>query len=244
MNLIVHKTNPRLEADLDICVEHRVPLIITSLGAVSAIVDRVHAYGGLVFHDVTTIRHARKAAAAGVDGLIAVCAGAGGHAGTMSPFAFVNEIRGFFDKTLVLAGALSTGRDIAAALALGADLAYMGTRFLATQESMAPAAYQDMILASADEDIVYTPAVSGIPANFMRASLQAAGFDAARLTSAPSVEIGAELAHATEAGGMKAWRDIWSAGQGVGVIQDIPPVAELVRRLHQEFNVAWTRRPG
>lgn len=238
VNLIVHKTNPRLEADLEVCVQHRVPLIITSLGAVSAVVDRIHAYGGLVFHDVTTVKHAHKAAEAGVDGLIAVCAGAGGHAGALSPFAFIGELRRFFDKTLVLAGALSTGRDIAAALAMGADLAYMGTRFLATQESMASAAYKNMIVQSNAADIVYTPAVSGIPANFLRASLQAAGYDLQRLSTAGAADLGKELAQAAGHSEAAAWRDIWSAGQGVGAINDIPSVAELVQRLQNEFNSA------
>jgi nitronate monooxygenase len=235
VNLIVHKTNPRLEADLDICIEHRVPLVITSLGAASRLAERIHAYGGLVFHDVTTIKHAHKAADAGVDGLIAVCAGAGGHAGTLSSLVFVNELRRFFDKTLVLAGGLSTGHDVATAIRMGADLAYMGTRFIATRESMASSAYKNMIVASTAEDIVYTPAVSGIPANFLRASLEAAGFDMQHLSIAAKADIGKELAQ----GGQhtaKAWRDIWSAGQGVGMIDDIPSVEELVRRLHKDFN--------
>lgn len=182
VNLIVHNTNPRLQADLRICVEHRVPIVITSLGAVREVVDAVHSYGGLVFHDVTTRRHAEKAAEAGVDGLIAVAAGAGGHAGTWSPFALVAEIRQFFDKTLLLAGCINHGHEILAAQMLGADLAYLGTRFIATRESNASDAYKQMILEARAADIVHTPAVSGVPASFMRQSLEAAGYDLKRLT--------------------------------------------------------------
>ena len=168
VNLIVHNSNPRLEADLAICIEHKVPIVITSLGAAKEVIDAVHSYGGLVFHDVTTRRHAEKAAQAGVDGLIAVAAGAGGHAGTWSPFALAAEIRQFFDKTLLLAGCLNHGHEILAAQTLGADLAYMGTRFIATRESHAPDAYKQMLLASRAADIIHTPAVSGVPASFMR----------------------------------------------------------------------------
>ena len=177
VNLIVHPTNPRLQADLALCVEHRVPIVITSLGAVKEVVDAVHGYGGLVFHDVTTRRHAEKAAEAGVDGLIAVAAGAGGHAGTWSPFALAAEIRQFFDKTLLLAGCLNHGHEILAAQMLGADLAYMGTRFIATAESQAPGAYKQMLLDSHAADIIHTPAVSGVPASFLRPSLEQAGYD-------------------------------------------------------------------
>src|SRR5271165_219598 len=168
VNLIVHKTNARLSRDVEITVEKRVPVVITSLGAVRDVVDAIHSYGGLVFHDVINLRHAHKAAEAGVDGLIAVCAGAGGHAGLLNPFAFVAEIRQFFDKTLILSGAISTGRQIAAAEMLGADMAYLGTRFINTQEAMAPAGHKEMILAATAKDIVYTSAISGVHANFLR----------------------------------------------------------------------------
>ncbi|MCB0634803.1 MAG: nitronate monooxygenase, partial [Lewinella sp.] len=175
VNLIVHRTNPRVMPDLEMVVKHQVPIVITSLGAVSELVDAVHSYGGLVFHDVIKKRHAEKAAEAGVDGLILVSAGAGGHAGTLNPIPFVQEVRSFFDKTILLSGCLSNGRDIATALQMGADLAYMGTRFINTTESMADRAYQQMIVESGTKDIVYTAAVSGVHANFMRDSLEAAG---------------------------------------------------------------------
>lgn len=236
VNLIVHNSNPRLEADLAICVEHKVPIIITSLGAVKEVVDAVHSYGGLVFHDVTTRRHAEKAAQAGVDGLIAVAAGAGGHAGTWSPFALVAEIRQFFDKTLLLAGCINHGHEILAAQLLGADLAYLGTRFIASQESQAPAAYKDMLLGSRAADIIHTPAVSGVPASFMRKSLEDAGFDLATLAAA-----GAEAKLKPIGDEAKAWKTIWSAGQGVGEIDDIPSADELIARLDTEYRKALAR---
>ncbi|MCI5076081.1 nitronate monooxygenase family protein [Oricola sp.] len=229
VNLIVHKSNPRLEADLREVVRHKVPLVITSLGAVSELVDAVHSYGGLVFHDVINRRHAEKAAAAGVDGLIAVCAGAGGHAGTMSPFAMVEEIRSFFDGAIVLAGAMSTGRHIAAARMMGADLAYLGTRFIATREAMVGDAYKQMIVTSGASDILYTPNISGVHANFMRPSIAAAGLDPDNLPAH------AELDMQNEA---KAWKTVWSAGQGVASIGDILPAAELCERLVKEYAVA------
>ncbi|MFP4003748.1 MAG: NAD(P)H-dependent flavin oxidoreductase [Alphaproteobacteria bacterium] len=229
VNLIVHHTNPRLEADLKLTVEHRVPLVITSLGAVSDLVDAVHSYGGLVFHDVTTMRHAEKATQAGVDGLIPVCAGAGGHAGTLSPFALVSEIRSIFNGTIVLSGCISTGAHIAAALAMGADLAYMGTRFINTAESRADGAYKRMIADASAKDIIYTPEISGVPANFLRPSIAAAGLDPDNLATKTGIDFGQELDEA------KAWKNIWSAGQGVGSISDCPPVAELVDRLHREY---------
>lgn len=235
VNLIVHPTNTRLQADLALIVKHRVPLVITSLGAVREVVDAVHSYGGLVFHDVTNVRHARKAAEAGVDGLIAVCAGAGGHAGTLSPFALINEIRRFFDGTLLLAGCLSSGRDIATARMLGADLAYVGTRFINTRESQASDDYKRMICDCSAADIVYTPKISGIPANFLRPSLAAAGIDPQDNTP-KKVDLGEELTAPKE--GAKAWKTIWSAGQGVGSIHDQPPVAELIARLQAEFTDA------
>jgi nitronate monooxygenase len=241
VNLIVHNSNPRVEADLAICIEHKVPIIITSLGAAKEVVDAVHGYGGLVFHDVTTRRHAEKAAQAGVDGLIAVAAGAGGHAGTWSPFALIAEIREFFDKTLLLAGCINHGREILAAQLLGADLAYLGTRFIACQESHAPDAYKDMLLASRAADIIHTPAVSGVPASFMRKSLEEAGFDLATLAAA-----GAQAKLKPIDDEAKAWKTIWSAGQGVGGIEDVPPADELIARLDHEYRkalVVATRLP-
>lgn len=230
VNLIVHKTNPRVQPDLEVIVRHRVPLVITSLGAVKDVVDAVHSYGGAVFHDVTNLKHARKAIAAGVDGLILVCAGAGGHAGTLNPFALLAEIRAEFTGTILLAGTLSTGDQIAAARLLGADLAYMGTRFIATRECAAQQAYKDMVVSAGASDIVYTPAISGIPASFLRQSLEQAGIDAARLAERPDIDLHTELN--SEA---KAWKTIWSAGQGVAAIHDQPTVAELVSRLEQEY---------
>jgi len=239
VNLIVHGSNPRLQADLAICVEHRVPVVITSLGAVKEVVDAVHSYGGLVFHDVTTRRHAEKAAEAGVDGLIAVAAGAGGHAGTWSPFALIAEIRQFFDKTLLLSGCLNHGHEVLAAQLLGADLAYMGTRFIATRESNADAEYKQMILDARAADIVHTPAVSGVPASFMRQSLEKAGYDLARLQDKGDVNYGEKLKPISDEA--KAWKTVWSAGQGVGGIADVPSVAELVARLDAEYRAARER---
>ncbi|VXB52875.1 conserved hypothetical protein [Pseudomonas sp. 8AS] len=236
VNLIVHGSNPRLQADLAICVEHQVPLVITSLGAVKEVVDAVHSYGGLVFHDVTTRRHAEKAAEAGVDGLIAVAAGAGGHAGTWSPFALLAEIRQFFDKTLLLAGCLNNGHEILAAQLLGADLAYLGSRFIATRESNADMAYKQMILNAQAADIVHTPAVSGVPASFMRQSLEQAGYDLKRLQDKGDINYGEKLKPMDEEA--KAWKTVWSAGQGVGGIRDLPSVSELIVRLDAEYRRA------
>lgn len=229
VNLIVHKSNPRLEADLAICVEEKVPLVITSLGAVSELVEAVQGYGGVVFHDVINARHGRKAAGAGVDGLIAVAAGAGGHAGTTSPFALVSELRSFFAGTIVLAGAINTGAQIAAARLMGADMAYLGTRFLATRESLVPEAQKRMVVESAAADVIHTPAISGVAANFLRASIAASGLDPDNLP---------EPGHMDMANEARAWRDIWSAGQGVGGIHDIPAAGELVTRLHEEYRAA------
>ncbi|PRA70353.1 2-nitropropane dioxygenase [Pseudomonas sp. MYb187] len=232
VNLIVHQSNPRLQADLAICVEHKVPIVITSLGAVKELVDAVHSYGGLVFHDVTTRRHAEKAAEAGVDGLIAVAAGAGGHAGTWSPFALIAEIRQFFDKTLLLAGCLNRGHEILAAQLLGADLAYLGTRFIATHESRAPDAYKEMMLGAKAADIIHTAAVSGVPASFMRQSLENAGFDMAALCANVETKLKPIDDEA------KAWKTVWSAGQGVGAIDALCSTEQLIARLDAEYRQA------
>ena len=233
VNLIVHNTNPRVAADLALCVKHEVPLIITSLGAVSELVDTVHGYGGLVFHDVIKKRHAEKAAEAGVDGLILVAAGAGGHAGTINPMPLITEIKKFFKKTILLAGCISTGRDIASAMQMGADLAYMGTRFINTKESKAPKEYQDMIIDCGATDIVYTAAVSGVSANFLAPSLNAMGVTAEMLARKEKIDFGEELTvNKDEA---KAWATIWSAGQGVTTITDSPSVSDLVSDLKTEF---------
>lgn len=239
VNLIVHGSNPRLQADLAICIEQRVPIVITSLGAAKEVVDAVHSYGGLVFHDVTTRRHAEKAAEAGVDGLIAVAAGAGGHAGTLSPFALIAEIRQFFDKTLLLAGCLNHGHEILAAQLLGADLAYLGTRFIATQENNAPAAYKQMVVDAQAADIIHTPAVSGVPASFMRQSLELAGYDLKQLQNKGEINYGEKLKPISDEA--KAWKTVWSAGQGVGSIADLPSVDALVARLDREYRDAQRR---
>lgn len=230
VNHIVHPTNPRLMADMMVSVEQQVPLIITSLGAVRDVVDAVHGYGGVVFHDIANIRHARKAAEAGVDGLILVANGAGGHAGIINPFALVNEVRSFFDGTIILSGCLSTGRDVAAAITMGADFAYLGTRFINTTEALAPDAYKAMIVESGASDITYTPAVSGIPANFMTKSLLENGIDPKSLPE-HKLDMGEEA---------KAWKTVWSAGQGSGAIHDVLPARQLVERLSQEFHSAVT----
>ena len=234
VNLIVHKTNPRLQADLEICVKHKVPLIITSLGAVSEIVDAVHSYGGLVFHDIIKKRHAEKASEAGVDGLILVAVGAGGHAGTINPMVLVSEIRQFYDKTILLSGGITTGRDIASATQMGADLAYMGTRFINTDKGKANDEYKQMIIDAGASDVVYTAAVSGVHANFLRASLESMGITEALWSQSAKVDFGEEL-KADEA---KAWKTIWSAGQGVANIKDTIPVSELLSSLKSEFKAA------
>ena len=236
VNLIVHPTNPRVQADLEICIKHQVPLIITSLGAVSQLVEAVHSYGGLVYHDIIKRRHAEKAAEAGVDGLILVASGAGGHAGTLNPIALVNEIRSFFDKTLLLSGCISTGKDIASALQMGADLAYMGTRFITASESLADSAYKEMIIQSKAEDIVYTAAISGVHASFLRPSLEAMGITEAQWHQSKKIDFGKELdAAKAEA---QAWKTIWSAGQGVTSIHDTLPTERLVAQLKSEFKSA------
>lgn len=232
VNLVVHRNNPRLEADLAITVDRKVPLVITSLGLNRDLIAAVHAYGGLVFHDVTNLKFAAKAAEAGVDGIIAVSYGAGGHAGLISPFAALHEIRQIFSGTLLLGGAISTGRQVAAARLMGADMVYMGTRFMATAESLAVERQRQMILDAKAADIVYTPSVSGIPGNFLRASLAAAGRDPDDLTPPDRLNFG------TAQGDVKAWRDLWAAGQGVGAIDDLPGVATLVDRLEADYKSA------
>lgn len=231
INLIAHRSNERLEHDLDVCVRQQVPLIITSLGPSADIVARVHDYGGLVFHDVINMRHARKAAEAGVDGIIVVAAGAGGHAGTMSPFALVGEVRRMFGGAVVLSGAISDGRGVLAAVAMGADLAYVGSRFIATQEADAAPEQKAMMVESRAEDIVYSSHFTGVHGNYLKAAIRRAGLDPDRLETGYA----AAMSFAGGSSKPKPWRDIWSAGQGVGSIDDIPPVAELVDRMEREF---------
>ena len=234
VNQIIHQSNERLEHDMALCVKHEVPLIITSLRAPDAIVPQVHAYGGLVFHDVISVRHAEKALAAGVDGLILVCAGAGGHAGMLSPFALVGEIRKFYTGPLALSGAITNGSGILAAQAMGADFAYIGTRFIATREANAQEAYKQCLVDSAAVDIVYTPYFTGVHGNYLKRSIEAAGLDPENLP----VKDKDSMNFGSAAGAAKAWKDIWGAGQGVGTIDDIPPVADLIVRMKQEYRAA------
>lgn len=234
VNQIIHQSNERLEHDMALCVKHEVPLIITSLRAPDAIVPQVHAYGGLVFHDVISVRHAEKALAAGVDGLILVCAGAGGHAGMLSPFALVGEIRKFYTGPLALSGAITNGSGILAAQAMGADFAYIGTRFIATREANAQEAYKQCLVDSAAVDIVYTPYFTGVHGNYLKRSIEAAGLDPENLP----VKDKDAMNFGSAAGAAKAWKDIWGAGQGVGTIDDIPPVADLIARMKQEYRAA------
>lgn len=230
VNLILHHSNTRLAQDFELVVKHKVPFVITSLGHPGEVVRAVHAYGGVVMSDVIHAHHARKAIEAGVDGIVCVAAGAGGHAGTQSPFALVREIREFWDGTLVLGGALSDGASVRAAEVMGADLAYMGTRFLATKESMASDDYKQMILDCTAKDIVYTAAITGTPANFLWPSLERAGYRKEMLAAGAAQEDFIR--------GAKAWRDTWSAGHGVATIHDVPTTAELVARLGREYRAA------
>jgi len=237
VNQIVHQSNSRLEHDVEKCVKYKVPIVITSLRPPAEVVDAVHSYGGVVFHDVINIRHAHKAIDQGVDGIITVCAGAGGHAGTTSPFALVKEVRKIFGGTIILSGSMSRGNDALAAQAMGADLAYFGTRFIATQEANAPSAYKEMIVDSAAADIVYTNLFTGVHGSYLKGSVVNAGLDPDDLPEG-------ELRHMNFASGSsntKAWRDIWGAGQGVGTIDDIPSVADLVERMEAEYREATSR---
>jgi len=235
VNQIVHSSNDRLRHDMDLCVKHRVPIIITSLRAPDAVVEAAHGYGGLVFHDVTTIKHAQRALAAGVDGLILVCAGAGGHAGRLSPFALVPEVRAFYDGTIILSGSIAGGGAILAAQAIGADLAYIGTRFIASAEANASEAYKQMIVDSRGEDIVYSSLFTGVHGNYLRGSIVASGLDPDALPEAD------KNAMNFGSGRSKAWRDIWGAGQGVGQIDEVLPAAVIVERLEREYLAARGR---
>lgn len=229
VNQIVHASNSRLLDDMAICVEHEVPIIITSLRPPAEVVAAVHSYGGLVFHDVISLRHARKAIEQGVDGVIAVCAGAGGHAGPLSPFALVKEIRKEFDGAVILSGCITSGSDVLAAKAMGADLAYSGTRFIATEEARAVPAYKEMIVESKAVDIAYTSLFSGIHGSYLKGSIVNVGLDPENLPDGNSDAMDFDKADA------KAWKDIWSAGQGVGNIDDIPPARDLVMTMEREY---------
>lgn len=238
VNQIVHQSNSRLQADMESCVKHEVPIIITSLRPPDDVVKAVHGYGGLVFHDVISLRHARKAIEQGVDGIIAVCAGAGGHAGTLSPFALVKEIRDEYDGAIILSGCMSNGNDILAAQAIGADLAYIGTRFIATQEAHALPAYKEMIVDSKAADVVYTSLFSGIHGNYLGGSVANAGYDPENLPDGSKDAMDFAKSDSNES---KAWRDIWSAGQGVGSVDDVVPAGDLVLRMQQEYDDARQR---
>lgn len=237
VNQICHASNDRLMQDMDSCVRHEVPVIITSLRPPLEIVKAAHSYGGVVFHDVINVKHARKAAEQGVDGLILVCAGAGGHAGTHSPFALVREVKEWFDGTVLLSGSISDGHSIASALALGADLAYIGTRFIATKEANADQRYKDMLIASSASDIVYSSLFTGVHGNYLKPSISNAGLDPNDLPTADKSKMNFGSGGNTKS---KAWKDIWGSGQGIGSIKDNPSVQDLVNELTEQFDKAYS----
>jgi nitronate monooxygenase len=236
VNQIVHKTNARLEQDVELCVKHKVPIVITSLGARPDVNDAIHSYGGIVLHDVINVAFAKKALEKGADGLIAVCAGAGGHAGGLSPFALVSELREFFDGPLLVSGAISTGRGILAAQAMGADLAYIGSAFIATTEANAPDAYKQMIVDSTANDVVYSNLFTGVLGNYLKGSISAAGLDPDNLPQSDPSKM--NFAVGAEGSKAKAWKDIWGAGQGVGGVHEIIPAAERIARMKREYDEA------
>jgi nitronate monooxygenase len=234
VNQIVHSSNDRLQHDIDLCEKYKVPIQITSLRAPDDVVKSAKRYGCLVFHDVTNVQHAKRALQAGVDGLILVCAGAGGHAGMLSPLALVHEVRRFYSGTIVLSGAIAHGASILAAQAIGADLAYIGTRFIASAESAAQPGYKQMLVETTAADVVYTSYFSGVPGNYLKPSVRAAGLDPDNLPSGDKTK----MSFASDRERPKVWKDIWSAGQGLGLIDDVPPVAEIVARLKREYDEA------
>ena len=235
VNQICHGSNDRLLADMETCVEQEVPIIITSLRPPAEVVEAAHSYGGLVFHDVINVKHAKKAAEMGVDGLILVCAGAGGHAGALSPFALLREVKSWFDKTIILSGSIGDGYSVASSLALGADLAYMGTRFIATKEANAEQGYKEMLIESSANDIVYSSLFTGVLGNYLKPSIKKAGLDPDDLPSADKSSMNFGSGGNTDS---KAWKDIWGSGQGIGLISDAPSVQDLVSRLSEEFKEA------
>jgi len=236
VNQICHGSNDRLMADMETCVKHEVPIIITSLRPPSEVVEAAHSYGGLVYHDVISVRHAQKAAEQGVDGLILVCAGAGGHAGTLSPFALLREVKEWFDGTVILSGSIGDGHSVASAIALGADFAYMGTRFIATHEANAEPEYKKMLEESAAADIVYSSLFTGVLGNYLKPSISKAGLDPDNLPDADKSSMNFGSGGNTDS---KAWKDIWGSGQGIGLIEDSPLVEELVGRLKSEYELAF-----
>ncbi len=235
VNQIVHASNPRLAEDVELCVKYKVPIMITSLQAPDPVVKAAHSYGGLVFHDVISIRHAQKALEAGVDGLILVTAGAGGHAGTLNPFAFVEEIRRFYDGPIILSGAMSRGHHILAAQAMGADFAYMGTRFVASAEARAIDDYKQMLVTSTSEDILGTNVFTGVYGNYLKGSIVRAGLDPAQLGQSDKSKM--DLS-AMQSAGSKAWKDIWGAGQSVAGIQSVMTAQAIVDQLAAEYQSA------
>ena len=235
VNQICHGSNDRLQGDMEICVKHEVPIIITSLRPPAEVVDAAHSYGGLVFHDVINVRHAKKAADMGVDGLILVCAGAGGHAGALSPFALLREVKSWFDGTIILSGSIGDGYSVASALALGADFAYLGTRFIATHEANAEPEYKQMLIESSANDIVYSNLFTGVLGNYLKPSIQNAGLDPDNLPTADKSAMNFGSGGNTDS---KAWKDIWGSGQGIGLIEDAPTVESLVERIRAEFSDA------
>ena len=235
VNQICHSSNDRLFGDMELCVKHQVPIIITSLRPPEEIVTEAHSYGGLVFHDVISVKHAKKAAEQGVDGLILVCAGAGGHAGTLSPFALVREVREWYDGAIILSGSISDGSSVAAAKMLGADFAYIGTRFIASQEANAEPEYKQCLIDSAAEDIIYSSLFTGVHGNYLKPSVVNAGLDPNNLPDADKTAMNFGSGGNTDA---KAWKDIWGSGQGIGSIQDAPPASELISRLREEYLAA------
>ena len=235
VNQICHGSNDRLMDDMATCVEHQVPIIITSLRPPAELVEAAHSYGGLVYHDVINVRHAKKAAEQGVDGLILVCAGAGGHAGALSPFALLREIKEWFDGTIILSGSIGDGYSVASSLALGADFAYMGTRFIATKEANADQSYKQMLIESAADDIVYSNLFTGVSGNYLKPSIKNAGLDPDNLPEADKSSMNFGSGGNTDA---KAWKDIWGSGHGIGLITADPSVEELVERISQEFEQA------
>ena len=235
VNQICHGSNDRLAEDMATCVKHEVPIIITSLRPPAELVEAAHSYGGLVYHDVINVRHAKKAVEQGVDGLILVCAGAGGHAGALSPFALLREVKEWFDGTVILSGAIGDGHAVAASIALGADFAYMGTRFIATQEANADPEYKKMLEESAADDIVYSSLFTGVHGNYLKPSISKAGMDPDNLPSADKSSMNFGSGGNTKS---KAWKDIWGSGQGIGRIYDSPPVSELVDRIKTEYEQA------
>ena len=235
VNQICHGSNNRLMDDMATCVKHEVPIIITSLRPPAELVEAAHSYGGLVYHDVINVRHAKKAAEQGVDGLILVCAGAGGHAGALSPFALLREVKEWFDGTVILSGSIGDGYSVASALALGADFAYMGTRFIATKEANADQGYKQMLIDSAADDIVYSNLFTGVSGNYLKPSIKNAGLDPDNLPEADKSKMNFGSGGNTDA---KAWKDIWGSGQGIGGIKDDPSVEDLVTRIKEEYNKA------